>query len=67
MDYLLCGVNVPSSSLSSTLELRQGLCFTVCPALLLVTSVMGGGKHVVGRNEPGMGRRKLTGRKECDC
>lgn len=74
MDYFLCRVNSPSSS--SMLELRQGLWFQefglkLCPALafmlITLTSVMARGKDVAGRNEHGVGRRKLTGRKECDC
>lgn len=77
MDYLLCRVNSPSSSSSSSiLELKQGLCFQefglkMWPALAFMliplTSMMARGKDVAGRNEYGVGRRKLTGRKECDC
>lgn len=68
-DYLLCGLNSPSSS--STLELRQGFCFQefglkIVPCISLHVSNIDysdgkrKGKDVAGRNEHGVGRRKLS-------
>lgn len=38
-----------------------------CICLHALASMMARGRDMAGRNEHGVGRRKLTGMKECDC